>query len=798
MNPQIPSAFFAYPSSPAIIGETITTAISELNKSNLIQIKTWEECKVGGRIIIDAICKEITESQLFCADLTQVNTNVMFELGFAIATNKRVWLILDETKSESRKQFEQVRILTTVGYTNYCSAYDIQGKFYTDAPYQNLDKTIFKESIEPNLVLGQVPTILYLKSRHETEPSRQISKKINKSKIPQIVDDPRESAVQSLTWYGTQIYSARAVVCHFTNPEREGAQLHNARCALVSGLAKGMGKELLMLEEGDFFIPIDYRDSLKQYQTANQAVTILEEWLNPIQAQWIEAEQSKVQHATQVTLAAELRSLKVGEYLAENEITNLIEDYFVETTAYTEALQGNNIIFVGRKGSGKTANLFKLENNLSNDPRNLVCVIKPIAYELEGIVELLRRYNERDEKGYLIESLWKFLIYTEMGRAAIERINNRASGEVFENEKDLVQFNKETDYLLNEDFTIRLERTVENIIKYPRPSTRDGSMEEFRGAISEAIHKGVLSKLRIALGLALKKTERVAVLVDNLDKAWDKTSNLANLSQFFLGLLGAAGRIPVEFQHKDSRRESLNINLIIFLRSDIFYRIMEQAREPDKIRYTKLSWKDPALLLKVIEERFISSHQGNVGSQEMWDKYFTSTVRGLPIKEYILGRILPRPRDLVFLIKSAVSIAINRGHTIVEEDDILQAEKQYSQYALESILVENGITVETLEKILYEFAGSNSQLNFDNLISILNTCEIPSTAHEEVVEHLCALAFLGIEINSNEFRFAEDFQDYQKLKVLLRKRREMLGRRPPYKINPPFWTYLEIQSIQPI
>lgn len=798
MSTTSPTAFFAYSSSPAIIGETIAPAVEDLNKSNLIKIKTWEDCKVGGRIIIDVICNEIAASNLFCADLTEVNPNVMFELGFAIATNKRVWLILDHTKQSSKKQFDQLRILTTIGYADYCNSHDIQNKFYKDMPWENLDKTIFKESIESNLVLGKAPTILYLKSRHETEPSRRISKIISQSKIPKIVDDPRESTAQSLTWYGTQVYSAQAVVCHFTNPEREGAQLHNARYALVAGLAKGMDKPLLMLEEGDFFIPIDYRDALQQYQTPSQAITLLENWLNPIQDKWAEAEQNRIRHTTQVTLAAELQGLEVGEYLAENEASNLVEDYFVETTAYREALHGSNIIFVGRKGSGKTANLFKLESDLSNDPRNLVCVIKPIAYELESIVELLRRYSERDQKGYVIESLWKFLIYTEMGSAAIERINNRASGEIFENEKDLVKFNQETDGLLNEDFTIRLERTVGNIINTSRPSQKDGSMEEFRGAISEAIHKGVLSKLRVALGLALKKTEHVAVLVDNLDKAWDKTSNLSNLAQFLLGLLGAAGRIPIEFTHKDERRESLNINLIIFLRSDIFYRITEQAREPDKIKYTKLNWQDPELLLKVIERRFVSSHQGNVSPNEMWEKYFTATVQGLPIKKYIMGRILPRPRDLVFLIKSAVSIALNRGHIVVEESDILEAEKQYSQYALESILVENGITIETLERILYEFAGSNANLCYEDLALILDSCDIPRTEHEAVVEHLCALAFLGVEINSDEYRFAEDFQDYQKLKVLIRRGQERVGRKLNYKINAPFWTYLEIESAQPI
>ena len=59
-------------------------------------------------------------------------------------------------------------------------------------------------------------------------------------------------------------------------------------------------------------------------------------------------------------------------------------------------------IFVGRKGVGKSANLLKLVSEIGKDKRNLVCVIKPVAYDLEGIVSLLGKYKERDVKGYAV------------------------------------------------------------------------------------------------------------------------------------------------------------------------------------------------------------------------------------------------------------------------------------------------------------------------------------------------------------------------------------------------------------
>ncbi len=50
-----------------------------------------------------------------------------------------------------------------------------------------------------------------------------------------------------------------------------------------------------------------------------------------------------------------------------------------------------------------------------------------------------------------------------------------------------------------------------------------------------------------------------------------------------------------------------------------------------------------------------------------------------------------------FSRKAAITTAINRKHAKVTADDILTAEKQYSQFAIDSILVENGISIRELD-----------------------------------------------------------------------------------------------------
>jgi len=113
--------------------------------------------------------------------------------------------------------------------------------------------------------------------------------------------------------------------------------------------------------------------------------------------------------------------------VAENEADEL-DDYFIETASFDEVLDRKTTIFIGRKGTGKTANLLQAKARLARDKRNLVCVMKPFSYELDDVVTLMQRYQEKADLGYLIESLWKFLIYSEIANAAYAEIKQRPAG----------------------------------------------------------------------------------------------------------------------------------------------------------------------------------------------------------------------------------------------------------------------------------------------------------------------------------------------------------------------------------
>src|SRR5438045_3485437 len=107
-------------------------------------------------------------------------------------------------------------------------------------------------------------------------------------------------------------------------------------------------------------------------------------------------------------LAVELRSLRFGEHVAENEVQSL-PTYFVETSAFDDIVRGRTAIFVGRKGTGKSANMYLAAAELQRDPKNHVVVIKPAAYDFSALADLLGSL-EGSLQDHTIDAIWRFVI----------------------------------------------------------------------------------------------------------------------------------------------------------------------------------------------------------------------------------------------------------------------------------------------------------------------------------------------------------------------------------------------------
>jgi phenylpyruvate tautomerase PptA (4-oxalocrotonate tautomerase family) len=481
--------------------------------------------------------------------------------------------------------------------------------------------------------------------------------------------------------------------------------------------------------------------------------------------------------------------LRLGEPIAENEADRL-SGYFVTTTHYREVIAPRTAVFVGRRGAGKTANFIKAANDLEEDQRNLVCRIEPSDYDLDGLVRLLSGHLTRDAKGYVVESLWKYLLISEIALAALDEAHSHPAplspGEpAWELDKYISQAGAE----MSRDFAVRLERAVVSV-EAVESSSR---IADERAKLSEALHSTLIHELTDVLVPVLRDRQRVAVLIDNLDQSWEHTADVDSLAQLLLGLLVTARKVGDDL----SRRASGNtvVTLGVFIRADIYERVIAAAREPDKIPAQFMTWTDRELLLQVLEERYAASRGAGGGPSELWTRFFEAHTKGQETREYIAGRVLPRPRDVLYLTNSAIEVAVRHRHTEVTADDILAAERQYSQFAFEALLVEGSGEIDDFEELLFEFIGAPEVITLAEVQKTLVRAGIRDKASQlKVVEHLISLSFLGQEIHADEYGYAENPRDRRRLDGLARKLAAQRGKQPQFRIHPAYQAYLDVSG----
>ncbi|MEB2281100.1 hypothetical protein LAV73_14020 [Lysinibacillus xylanilyticus] len=777
-------AFYAYSSHKPDLLEDIRGAVKLINESQLISITTWENLSISGKYIVNGILESIDECDLFICDLTYLNFNVLYELGYAISKEKKIWITLNNTHSNAVANYKSFKAITTIGYASYENSQELADKFFSELPHE-YSKTIDIKASQTDFTKN----LIYLKCDAGTNASNVVSSAINKLQIPTKVDDPYEG-VQPLSWYLNVLPHALGVVIHFhTTDSQKENHISRGRKALVAGLSHGLGLETLLLAHDPFESPLDFHDTLKIHTTSAQCGEFLKEWLETIKNKYRDLEGDYKEYKADQRALGKLSNLIIGDYVAENENQDLLE-YFLETAEYKEALTSQQVLFVGRKGTGKTANLIKLKSELASDKRNFVITIQPQGHEFEGVLNILTKLVSNSERGHLIESIWKYLIYTEIAKQYYEYLESQPlHRQKSEDENLFAAFVKQNERYINADFTLRLENIVQNL----KTLNQTDTIEEQRLKVSEFLHETMIKHLRDHLGKVLHKREKVSILIDNLDKGWNDNADLEKLSDLLFGLLNEVHKITDEFHKNSYRSVKVNLSLIIFLRSDIFSRVMSFASERDKIPFKHLTWSEPRLLFRVIENRIEYSSNGVSSPDMLWEKYFCKDINGVPLKEYVENLILPRPRDIVFLFKAALQEAVNKGHSKVESEDFRSAEYTYSEYALQSLFPENGGRVKDLESILYEFAGESSIINQEEL----EHCLMKNSKQNirELIKILCEMTFIGQEIQEGKFEYYSEKRSTQITDKLAQRLSERKSSSKRYQINPAFHAYLEIEKI---
>lgn len=780
-NEKLSSVFFAYGAVPHLRAETVQAAATALAKRGYAS-RTWQDLQVQGSVLVDKICRAIDDSDTVVAEVSDLNSNVLFEAGYALASNKHLWLAVDETDADAIRRWKELGIFSTIGRVNYSGSSDKLVSEWEGTKAEGADEPTLLETLMSGGRAKQADAVFAPALPTRFQAALTLESFLERQSHLTILGAGDDLGMAPLDFYVKEIYRASAAIFHLLAPKRVRAAEHNARASFFAGLAHGFKLPVLMVVEEGFTSPLDYKDLLFTYDSAADLQDHVKNWLDSLPKQ---AGTNK--RLGKLALDIELPLRTFGQYVAEYERDELT-NYFVETSEFRSILAGDSKVFVGRKGTGKTATMSQGVLELRKDRRNLVVAVKPSAYELAGLVEFVKALESDSQSEYAMLSIWTYLLYTEIAVRTVGYASERPAGTGTDNALVLLTqelIDRQID--LDADLSTRLEQAVTTLTADER---RDG--EAPHAYIGRVLGLHRLAHLKELILRTLKDLDRVAVLIDNLDKAWERGVDYQVMARFILSLLTAIGRVEKDFGRPSGGLDPVNVTLTVFLRTDIYDAISKFAREPDKIGVLSVRWQDAELLVRVLEERYAANRSRKRGTPvfDMWEEVFDSEVRGLPTRDYFLWRALPRPRDFIYFANAALTTAINRKHSVISAADITIAEKQYSRFAIEALLVESEAEGFDLEEALYEFAGVDSTLTVGQLGELLQEYENAS----EIRDWLIRTSFLGIEVKSGEFVHVEGETEARRQLKVANRFADRSHAEVRFRVHPAFRAFLEVRD----
>jgi hypothetical protein len=731
--------FFIYASQPKIVSQTIAEAVKYLQNHTVQRnYKSWESLNIGGAIIFCEICKAIHSAKTVVGDITTLNFNVLFELGYALGLGKAVVPVRDSSYERDKKLFEELGIFDTLGYQDFRNSADL-AKLLTNKETFPIFRTV-------PVGANRSQPIYYLRSPIETDASMKLFSSLKKSYFRFRTFDVRETPRLSLHDAFRETLSSLAVVGHMIDPERTGAKVHNARVAFVCGMGMAAKKHVLILQEGMTPQPIDYRDVVVFYNEPSVIPRHVERLVRAV-ANTIQSDT----YSDSLGPKGILETLNLGDVAAENEIQALSR-YFVKTPQFQQAKQGHARIIVGRKGAGKTAIFYGVRQFLKGTKHNLVLDLKPEGHQFTKLRETVLDNLSEGHQLHTMTAFWHFLLLLELAKHLIDRDDSRMwqGPELIKRFRELKSCYEANATTEEADFSERLMAMVERVMKSFPKSKECGSG---KNPISPgAIYEVEIKRLSSIIINYLNPNDVVWLLLDNIDKGWPARGAKKEDILILSCLLEAARKLQrhMEKQHVDFKA-------IVFVRKDIHDLLVDQTPDRGKDEVANLDWSDVELLKELLSRRFQAEADVSGKFDEVWARLFDAHVKGENSFSYILDRTFMRPRDILNFVRKSIQIAVSRSQTRVDEKDILTAEAAFSEDMLNDLRYEMRDVFPGYPEILNHFLLQSWRLSRDDISVILLEAGVTTSDIDKVIDMLLWFSFFGV------LRAAEEIYSYRML-----------------------------------
>jgi hypothetical protein len=655
-------------------------------------------------------------SATLVADVTTLNMNLMFEIGVAIGLGMPVITIRDTTLAADQRHFKDIGLLDTLGFLSFTNSDDLASAIGA-APFPEPLPEISHRDF-------RTQPIYLLQSPIRTDGSIALTAAFKKARTQFRAYDSVETPRLSLHEARRQVAGSRGVVADMISPRRgDKAMVHNARSALVCGMAFSQEKAVLMLMEDmdGASQPIDYRDVAKTYNSPANVPALTRDFVTDVVARMQVDDDSE--NGEQERL---LTRIDLGDLAAENEIRGL-RHYFVETGQAVRARQGHARLVTGRKGAGKTAIFYDVRSAVTRGHDRLVIDLKPEGHQFLQLKEAVLDRLGTGLREHTMVAFWQYILLSEIARYALHR-DRRIAGlgpQRYERYERLREVYGRHDPGEELDFSQRL------LLQVDRVSRRLGALEvdQVGPSLTEVLYSGQSRELREAVVEYMREKEAVWLLVDNLDKGWPIRGASDADILVVRALLEATRKVQRALGDLETE-----FSCLVFLRSDIHEMVLAATPDKGKDSVIALDWEDPEVFEQILMRRLATVSDLPTDFVGAWGRLCAPLVDGESSFGFIVDRTLMRPRNLLRFIRHAIDVAVNRGNDRVSEDDLVQAERLYSQDVLSEASSEITDTHPELDSILFVFEGAPWRLDKADVLDRLLQSERLRTGGTDAAE----------------------------------------------------------------
>lgn len=771
-------AFFAYPSRQPEFMQTVRTAIGEVNAAGAaFALESWERNDISGVPLVNPIFEKISSGLFLAADVTYLNENVAFEIGLAIGSRKRCLLFVNSTLETSRELANVVGIFDTLGYEKYSDSMALAKLLKERKDFAPLE---FEAAVN-----HQAPVYIVEPPKRGDAHLRLVSR-TKKARWKYRSFNPEEDVRLSAPDAIRHVAQSAGVIAPLQAPSFAGHVEQNLRAMFVAGLAMAMEIPTLIIHPSDYTPPLDVRDLTKKYKHPDDINDAVQEFSLEV----TEFAQRSRPHAPVGQTA--LTRLTLGDPTAENEMTTLA-DYYLSTDEYQRAMRGEVNLVVGRKGAGKTALFIQLRDTKRARKPNIVVDLKPEGFQLIKLKERVLDFLTVGAQQHLITAFWEYILLLEITYKVLEKdrelhLHNHNLTEPYQ---ALSKQYGDTQLSMEGDFRERLSTLSDQVIHEfiaKMGSKSDSPANITTNQVTEILYQHDIRNLYESLVRYLKLKEEIWLLFDNIDKGWS-VEGITKEDIFILRCLINASRKT----ERELKGRGLVFHSIVFIRDDVYSLLMEGSADYGKEMRASLDWSDGDLLGEVLKRRLMVSlsDSGEKSDRDGWMQFCVSHYSGEPWLNFMVGRSLMRPRNLLKLFRHCLAYAINLGHKRIESDDISRGLRTYAQDLVLEVDRELSDVFPQARRLVYEFSDENTVFSHDDLLTLIQCTGLDAQSSGRVINFLLYYGVLGVRRETGDPMYIYDVNyDIEMLQVRIRK----WSGSARYVVNAALWPALNVES----